>query len=73
MNCLGQIFDNKCSGKTTRFASSGNLCMPVPGHPESAANKLAQVWNEMNLSTAKTLGSARSLARKWYKQNATLM
>ena len=42
----------------------------MPGHPEAAANKLAQTWNVMNLSSAKTLGSARSAARKWYKENA---
>ena len=39
--------------------------MPVPGHPESAANKLAQVWNRMNLNNAKTVGCAKTLARNW--------
>ena len=45
-------------------------CQPVPGYPEAAANKLAQVWNEMNLSNAKSLNSAKSVAQKWYNQNS---
>ena len=50
-----------------------NLCQPVPGHPEVAANKLAQAWNVMNLSSAKTLSSTKSLAHEWYKKNAKLL
>ena len=42
-------------------------------YPEAASNKLAQIWNEANLSTAKTITSARTLAEKWYNQNATLI
>ena len=70
MNPLGHIFKNKLSTRNTRSASNENLCQPVPGHPEAAANRLAQIWNILNLSSAKTLGSARTLARKWYKENA---
>ena len=49
------------------------LCKPVPGHPQAASNKLAQVWNEMNLSNAKTLGNVKSLAKEWHRKNETLM
>ena len=70
MNPLGHIFKNKFSTRMTRSASRDNLCQPVPGHPENAANKLAQIWNLSNLSAAKTLGSARTSARKWFKQNS---
>ena len=70
MNPLGHIFKNKVSTRMTRSASRDNLCQPVPGHPENAANKLAQIWNLSNLSAAKTLGSARTSARKWFKQNS---
>ena len=73
MNPLGRMFQNKVSVRFTRSTYSDKLCQPIPGYPEAASNKLAQAWNEMNLSTAKTLGSARALARKWYKQNATLI
>ena len=73
MSPLGCIFKDKLSTRNTRSANSGNLCLPVPGHPESAANRLAQIWNFMNLSSAKTLGSARTLACKWYKQNDKLL
>ena len=68
MNPLGRIFSNRVSMKNTRSASSNKLCQPVPGHPESAANKLAQLWNVSNLSDAKTLGNARHLVSEWYKQ-----
>ena len=57
MNSLGHIFENKHSLKKTQSMSGLNLYQPVPGHPEAAANKLAQVWNAMNLSTAKSLGN----------------
>ena len=73
MSPLGCIFKDKLSTRNTRSALSGNLCLPVPGHPESAANRLAQVWNLMNLSSAKTLGSARTLAHKWFKENAKFL
>ena len=70
MSPLGKIFKNKLSTRQTRSTNSEKLCQPVPGHPEAAANKLAQTWNVMNLSSAKTLGRVRSAARKWYKENA---
>ena len=70
MNLLGCVFNNKLSSKITRSMSSNNLCQPIPGHPEAAINKLAQVWNLMNLGSAKTLGCAKSLAQKWYRQCA---
>ena len=73
MNPLGQIFEKKVSTRCTRSINSDKLCQPVPGHSEAASNKLAQVWNLMNLSSAKTLGTVRNLARKWYNQNATLL
>ena len=56
-----------------RSSKSHKLIQPVPGYPELAANKLAQVWNIMNLDTAKNLGSARKLAHNWFKDNARLI
>lgn len=70
MKPLGLIFQNKVSTRITRSTNSETLSEPVPGYPQLVANKLAQVWNLMNLSTAKTLGAARNLACKWYNQNA---
>ena len=70
MNTLGLIFQNTGSTRFTRSTIGDKLCQPVPGYPEAASNKLAQIWNMANLSTAKTLGSARMLAQKWYNQNA---
>ena len=70
MNPLGRIFQNKLPQRNTRSAYSDKLLVPVPGHPELATNKLAQIWNMTNHSSAKTLGSARASARKWFKQNS---
>ena len=63
MNPLECIFQNKLSSRITRSASSDKLRQPVPGHPENAANRHAQIWNISNLNAAKSLGSARSSAR----------
>ena len=68
MNPLGCIFKNKLSLKNTRSSSSNNLCQPIPGHPEAAINKFAQVWNLTNLGSAKTLGCAKALAQKWFRE-----
>ena len=68
INPLGRMFQNHVSERY-----KVNLLKPIHGYPEAASNKLAQLWNEMNLSSARTLGSARSLACKWYQQNATLL
>ena len=70
MNPLGCIFKSKTSERLTRSSSTNKLCQPVPGHPEVAANKLAQAWNLMNLDSAKTLGNARNLARTWFRETA---
>ena len=70
MNPLGRIFTNKLSTRNTRSTNSDNLCQPVPGHPAAAANRLAQIWNILNLSSAKSLGSVRTSAQEWYKLNA---
>ena len=53
MNPVGQIFENKLSTRFTRSVNSNKLCQPIPGHPEAASNKLAQVWNLMNISSEK--------------------
>ena len=57
MNPLRRLFQNKVSTRNTRSASCCILVQPVPGHSEIAANKLAQIWNILNLSSAKTLRS----------------
>ena len=72
-NLLAHIYKKTEPSRNTRSSNSTKLCLPIPGHPEAASNKLAQVWNLMDLSSAKTLGNARTLARKWYSQNSTIM
>ena len=73
MNPLGRIFHSKNSSRCTRLNSSDKLSQPVPGYPEVAANKLAQIWNIMNLNNAKSLGSAQNLAKKWYKDSGRIL
>lgn len=43
MNPLGLLFQKKASTRITRSSISEKLCEPVPGYPQVAANKLAQV------------------------------
>ena len=71
MDTLGFIFEKKPQVKNTRSKYNDNLCQPVPGYPELTANKMAQVWNNMNLSNAKSLACTiyRASALKWYQKN----
>ena len=73
MNPLGRIFQKKTLTKHTRSANSKKLCQTVPGYPQVAANKLAQIWNISNLNSAKTLGSAKALTREWYRKNSSVL
>ena len=68
MNPLGRLFQTHVSERY-----QDRLLQPIPGYPEAASNKLAQIWNSMGLSNAKTLGNARSLAQNWYKVNSSLL
>ena len=67
MNPLGRLFQTHVSERY-----QDRLLQPIPGYPEAASNKLAQIWNSMGLSNAKTLGNARSLAQNWYNLNSSL-
>ena len=70
MDPLGRIFQKKQMNRNTRSATSDKLCEPVPGHPEAASNRLAKIWNMLNLNCSKTLGSVKSVAREWYRRNS---
>ena len=69
MNTLGFIFENKSSVKNTRSKFSDKLRQPVPGHPELTSNKMAQIWNNLNLSKAKSIACTKTSALKWYQKN----
>ena len=73
MNTLGCIFQFNSPNRNTRLCANKRLNQTVPGHPEVAANRLAQVWNTLNLSSTNTLGSVRKIARQWYRQNFQLI
>ena len=67
MNPLGKcLFQGQLNLKNTRSVSSNILKLPVPGYPRLATNLMAKVWNAIpELRMAQTLGSAKSVARKW--------
>ena len=67
MNTLGFIFEKKLSIKDTRSKFNGKLCQPVPGHPELTSNKMAQIWNNLNLSNSKSIAVLSAI--KWYQDN----
>ena len=67
MNPLGRIFDTSKSTKVTRALTNEKLFSHVPGHPEAASNKLASIWNLLDLKSAKSATAAKVLARKHFK------
>ena len=69
MTALGFILEKKLSVKNTRSEISDKLQQPVPGHPELTSNKMAQIWNNLNLSNAKSITCTRTCALKWYQKN----
>ena len=69
MDTLGFIFEKKPSIKDTRSKYNDKLCQPVPGHPELTSNKMAQIWNNLNLSNSKSIACTRASALKWYQNN----
>ena len=56
-----------------RSKYNDKLCQPVPGHPELTSNKMAQIWNNLKLNNAKSLGQVKALACDWYKKNAKIL
>ena len=69
MNPLGCcLFREKNCVKHTRFASSNEIRLPVPGYPHLATNTMARVWNNVSqLHTAETLGAAKAISNQWSK------
>ena len=71
MDPLGQhIFQKKSRLQCTRSVTSKEICLSVPGYPTLPTNIMARIWNVFpGLQFASTLGAARSLAKKWAKDN----
>ena len=69
MNAIGHcLFQDKQSLRSTRSATSKEIRPPVPGYSNLASNIMARVWNSIpKLQSASTLGSAKTIARKWAK------
>ena len=69
MNPLGQrLFQDKTGMVSTRFQTSNEIQLPVPGYPTLASNLMARVWNSLpELQNATTLGAARAISKKWAK------
>ena len=70
MDTLGFIFEKKPSIKDTRSKFNDKLCQTVLEHPQLTSNKMAQIWNNLNLSNSKSIACTRaSSAIKWYQNN----
>ena len=67
MNPLGLcLFPEKHIVRPTRLAKSNNISPPVPGIQWLPSNVMARIWNTVpEIQTAKTLGAAKSIVRKW--------
>ena len=60
------LFSKNENSRKTRFAESTNICPPVPGYQTLPSNIMARIWNSIpGLQTARTLGSVKTLVRKW--------
>jgi len=69
MDPLGQrIFRDKSSLQCTRSTTSKDIDLLVQGYPTLSTNIMARIWNTVpGLQHATTLGTAKSLAKKWAK------
>ena len=38
-------------------------------HPELTSNKMAQIWNNLQLNNAKSIADVRASALEWYRTN----
>ena len=67
MNPLGVLlFSKKENARITRLAESDNICPPVPGYQTLPSNIMARIWNSIpGLQTASSLGSVKTLVKKW--------
>ena len=66
MNQLGQIFQTSKSNMNTRASSNEKLSTCVPGHYEAASNDLANIWNHLDLKSARSAMAAKALAKKHF-------
>ena len=48
--------------RDNRSKYNEKLCQPVPGHPELTSNKMAQIWNKLQLNNAKSIVDVRASA-----------
>ena len=51
------------------FVAKIVLTYYLPGHPELTSNKMAQIWNNLQLNNAKSIADVRASALEWYRTN----
>ena len=51
----------------TRASKNERLFSHIPGHPEAASNILANIWNTLDLKSAKSVTAAKTLATNYFK------
>ena len=67
MNPLGQIFETSSATMNTRASKNEKLFSSVPGHSEAASSTLANLWNHLDLNSAKSVTAAKALASNYFK------
>ena len=51
----------------TRASKNERLFSHIPGHPEAASNILANIWNTLDLKSAKSVTAAKTPAKNYFK------
>ena len=67
MNPLGHIFETSKAHMNTRAAVKERLSSSVPGHHEAASTILANLWNTLDLKSARSVTAAKALAKDHFK------
>ena len=67
MNPLGQIFEKSKAAMETQASKNERLSSHIPGHPEAASNILANIWNTLDLKSARSVKAAKTMAIKFFK------
>ena len=58
------MYTPKPSIRDNRSKYSEKIC-----HPELTSNKMAQIWNNLQLNNAKSIADVRASALEWYRTN----
>ena len=66
-NALGQIFEMSKDAMDTQATKNERLSSHIPGHSEAASSILANIWNTLDLKSARSVKAAKTVAIKFFK------